>query len=326
MQSNKNILQNPHLAFIFPGQGSQSVGMLNEIAQQFPQIIKTFAESSAILNYDLWQLVQQGPEEILNQTEKTQPALLASSVAIWRVWQTQQGAMPSLLAGHSLGEYSALVCAQALDFSDAIKLVAARGRFMQEAVPTGKGAMAAIVGLENNIVNEICEKAAQGEIVSPANYNSIGQVVIAGETAAVQRAIELAKQANAKMAKLLAVSVPSHCALMKPAAERLANLLNQITIKTPTIPVIQNCDVRSYDNPDEIRAALIKQLYLPVRWVETIEYFVNHNIQVAIECGPGKVLAGLNKRITDKLNTISINTPLQLEEALNVLKGKQNVI
>lgn len=316
-----NILtsSNPKLAFVFPGQGSQSIGMLAELAKEFSLIKKIFAEASNVLGYDLWQLTQAGPEEELNQTEKTQPALLAGSVAIWRIWQEQQGATPALLAGHSLGEYSALVCANAIDFADAIKLVAARGRFMQEAVPAGKGAMAAIIGLDDAVVKKICDEAAQNEIVMPANYNAIGQIVISGDVAAVNRAVELAKQADAKIAKLIPVSVPSHCTLMKPAAERLAKLLEQIKIRIPNISVIHNVDINSHRDPQKIREALIQQLYMPVRWVETIQLFAKNDIKLVLECGAGKVLAGLNKRIAPELQTISINTPEQFKSGLNMV-------
>lgn len=306
------------LAFVFPGQGSQSVGMLVELATQFQLVEKTYAEASQVLDYDLWQLVKNGPEESLNQTEKTQPALLAASVAIWRIWQEKPGPVPAMMAGHSLGEYSALVCADAIDFKDAIKLVANRGRFMQEAVPQGVGAMAAIVGLDDKIVADLCQQAAQGEIVAPANFNAIGQVVVAGQTEAVKRVVELAKNAGAKLAKLLPVSVPSHCELMRPAAKRLAESLEKIDIRSPKIPVIHNVDICSYSAPEKIREALIKQLDYPVRWVETIQLFAKDGIKLAIECGPGKVLAGLNKRITNDLETISINSPESLQQALNI--------
>lgn len=305
------------LTFVFPGQGSQSVGMLTELANQFPLIEETYQQASQVLGYDLWQLVKNGPEEILNQTEKTQPALLAGSVAIWRIWQAQHGTMPAIMAGHSLGEYSALVCADAINFRDAIKLVADRGRFMQEAVPQGVGAMAAIVGLDDKTVVDLCQQAAQGEIVAPANFNAIGQIVVAGQTEAVKRVIELAKNAGAKLAKLLPISVPSHCELMRPAAKRLAESLAKINIQAPKIPVIHNVDVCSYSTPEKIREALVKQLDHPVRWVETIQLFAQQGIKLIIECGAGKVLAGLNKRIVSELETISINTPENLQQALN---------
>lgn len=305
------------LAFVFPGQGSQNVKMLAELAQQFPLVIETYAEASQALGYDLWQLVQNGPEETLNQTEKTQPALLAGGVAVWRIWQQQNGAKPIILAGHSLGEYTALVCANAIEFKTAIKLVEQRGQFMQQAVPVGEGAMAAIVGLDDAAVTKLCNEATtKNEVVTPANFNSVGQVVVAGNKNAVQCVIDAAKPAGARLAMLLPVSVPSHCALMKPAAEKLAAELAKININTPQIEIINNADVCSYKNPAEIRAALVKQLYLPVRWVETIKLFEKSGIELAIECGPGKVLTGLNKRITDQFSTLPCNTPEQLQQAL----------
>jgi [acyl-carrier-protein] S-malonyltransferase len=304
------------IAFVFPGQGSQTIGMLKELATAFPQVTETFAEASQALGYDLWQLVQAGPAETLNQTAHTQPALLTASVAIWRVWQQQKNTQPIVMAGHSLGEYSALVCAQALTFADAVKLVADRGRFMQEAVPDGQGAMAALVGLEDKQVQAICETAAQNQILSPVNYNAIGQVVVAGETAAVDRAVELAKQAGAKMAKRLPVSVPSHCALMRPAADKLAQRFQDITISTPQISVLNNVDVIACNDPTEIKAALVKQLFNPVRWVETVQTIAKQGIELIIECGPGKVLAGLNKRIVADIPTLSVNDPESLQQAL----------
>lgn len=305
------------IAFVFPGQGSQTVGMLSALATEFPIITQTFAEASEVLGYDLWQLTQNGPADELNQTVHTQPALLTASVAIWKVWQFKNGIQPIVMAGHSLGEYSALVCAQALDFATAVKLVAERGRYMQEAVPTGTGAMAAIVGLEEKNVQEICESAAQGKILSPANYNSLGQIVIAGETEAVERAIKFAQEAGAKMAKQIPVSVPSHCGLMKPAAERLSLSLENIDIERPNIPVIHNVDVTAHHDEQAIKEALIKQLYSPVRWVETVQQMVaNYNIELIIECGSGKVLAGLNKRI-ESISTISVNDLESLQTAFN---------
>lgn len=305
------------IAFVFPGQGSQSIGMLATLAAEFPIVIETFAEASQALGYDLWQLVQQGPAETLNQTAHTQPALLAAGVAVWRVWQQQKGPMPVLMAGHSLGEYSALVCAQALDFADAVKLVAERGQFMQAAVPEGHGAMAAIVGLDDDQVKEICKQATHGTLtVEPANYNAIGQVVVAGQSAAVDRAITLAQAAGAKLAKRLPVSVPSHCALMQPAAQRLATRLASITCQPPKIPVINNVDVKDYQDSAAIKDALVRQLYNPVRWVETVQLLVEREIACIIECGPGKVLAGLNKRIVDNIPTFSVHDPKSLEFAL----------
>lgn len=309
---------NSKIAFIFPGQGSQSIGMLSELADRFPHILDTYQEASEYLGYDLWQLVQQGPESQLNQTEFTQPALLAASVALWRLWQAQSGKSPAILAGHSLGEYSALVCAQSLDYESALRLVAMRGRLMQEAAGEGRGAMAAIVGLADEVVSEICEQAAEGQVLTPANFNAIGQIVLAGETLAVERAIALAKQAGAKIAKLIPVSVPSHCALMKPAADRLKKYLQQINIASPQIPVLTNVDVFCYDDPDQIRSALVRQLYNPVRWVETIQYLAKSGVGYCIECGPGKVLTGLNKRIDPSLITLNIDASDSLQKAVTV--------
>lgn len=303
------------LAFVFPGQGSQAVGMLAALATEFPVVMETFNEASAVLGYDLWQLTQNGSAEELNQTAKTQPALLTASVAIWKIWQSKTDIKPMVMAGHSLGEYSALVCAQALDFKTAVKLVAERGFYMQEAVPTGKGAMAAIVGLEEQKVQEICELAAQGQVLSPANYNSLGQIVIAGEAAAVERAIKLAEEAEARMAKQIPVSVPSHCALMKPAAERLNARLKEVHLQQPIVNVINNVDVTTHQDEQAIKDALVKQLYSPVRWVETIQKIAQEGIELIIECGPGKVLNGLNKRI-EKVPTISVNDPESLQTAL----------
>lgn len=304
------------LAFIFPGQGSQSLHMLQDLAQSHSIVEQTFQEASKVLGYDLWQLVQEGPEERLNQTEFTQPAILAASVAIWRVWCAAGGAQPVIMAGHSLGEYSALVCANALDFQTAIELVALRGRLMQEAVPEGQGAMAAIVGLADDEVRAVCDKAAAGDVVIPANYNAIGQVVIAGSTPAVERAVVLAKEAGAKIAKLLPVSVPSHCQLMEPAAHKLADALAKIKIHTPEIPVLHNVDVKTHTEAGAIRAVLVKQLYSPVRWVETVQHIAAQGINLSIECGPGKVLAGLCKRIVKELEVISIGESEALQKAL----------
>jgi [acyl-carrier-protein] S-malonyltransferase len=304
------------IAFVFPGQGSQSVGMLSELAVEFPIVSETFAQASDVLGYDLWQLVKEGPDELLNQTERTQPALLVAGVAVWQIWQQLNGPLPIIMAGHSLGEYTALVCANALNFRDAISLVADRGKFMQNAVPKGQGAMAAVAGLDENVVSQLCHEAAENEIVTPANYNSIGQVVVAGHIQAVHRLINLAKQAGAKIAKLLPVSVPSHCSLMRPASEHLAQRLKDITIRTPAIPVVTNVDVCCYQQSSQITDALIQQLYFPVRWVETIQYFGANEIEIIIECGPGKVLSGLNKRISSEMVNFSTSTLDTLKQAL----------
>lgn len=287
-----------NFAVLFPGQGSQSVGMLSALSEKFPAVKKIFSDASDILHYDLWDLVQQGPVEKLDQTEFTQPALLAADIAVWTCWRLHNEKNPQFLAGHSLGEYAALVCAESLCFQDAIALVALRGKFMQAAVPTGFGAMAAIIGLDDAVVVEICHQAATAGVVSPANYNSIGQIVIAGENAAVEAAIVLAKNAGAKIAKKIPVSVPSHCALMQSAADQMSEKLKSIEIKKPVIPVIQNADVMGYDAPEKIRDALVRQLISPVRWVETIQWMMDHHVKTFYECGPGAVLSGLNKRIS----------------------------
>ena len=297
------------LGMVFPGQGSQSVGMLTELAEQHAVVIDTFEEASDVLGYDLWALVQEGPAEELNQTDKTQPAMLAAGVAVWCVWQGQGGATPGVMAGHSLGEYTALVCAGSLRLADAIGLVAERGRCMQDAVPEGTGAMAAILGLDDASVAEVCEQAAEGRVVTPVNFNSPGQVVIAGETGAVQQATVLAKQRGARRAIQLPVSVPSHCELMKPAAEKFAERLRATTISMPQIRVIQNVDVVAYDSPDAIRDGLKRQLYSPVQWVRTIESMSGAGVSRIIEAGPGKVLAGLCKRIDKSLVAMPVYDP-----------------
>lgn len=307
-------------AMVFPGQGSQAVGMLKDLADDFPIVKSTFDEASEVLGYNLWDLVQQGPVEELNKTWQTQPALLASSVAIFKVWQSVNGAQPDCMAGHSLGEYSALVCAGVIDFKGAIKLVELRGKLMQEAVPSGTGAMYAIIGLDNDSIRNACEQAAQGQVVAPVNFNSPGQVVIAGNKEAVERAGVLCKEAGAKRALPLAVSVPSHCALMKPAADKLANTLNNIEFSAPKFAVINNVDVNVETSAEKIKAALIAQLYSPVRWTETVEYMAKQDITLLVEMGPGKVLTGLTKRIVDTLSGIAVNDKASLEAALENTK------
>ena len=304
------------LAFVFPGQGSQAVGMLAELAQTEQQVQATFAEASEVLGYDLWKVVSEGPADKLNQTNITQPAMLSAGIAVWRLWEEKGGVMPVVLAGHSLGEYTALVAAGALDFRDAVSLVAERGRLMQEAVPAGTGSMAAILGLDDAKVIEVCESAAQGEVVSAVNFNANGQVVIAGQVTAVERAVELAKEAGAKRAVVLPVSVPSHCALMKPAADKLAERLAGISISAPQIPVINNCDVSKANDADAIRDALVRQLYSPVRWVETIQAMAGEGVNTLVECGPGKVLVGLNKRIVKEMKALAVYDLAGLESTL----------
>ena len=295
-------------AFIFPGQGSQSVGMLADLNATYPIVQQTFEQASDILHYDLWKLSQNGPKEALNQTEKTQPALLAASVALWRIWQDQDGTEPSFMAGHSFGEYSALVCAGALAYEDAVSLAQDRGRFMQAAVPEGEGAMAAILGLKDEQVIAVCK--AQEQIVSAVNFNAPGQVVIAGNTAAVEAAVAEAKKIGAKKAIKLPVSVPSHSSLMKPAADKMAERLKDVTITVPKIAVIHNVDTSIKTQASDIATALVEQLYNPVLWVATIEKMIAEGVTTLIECGAGKVLTGLNKRISRQ------TTAKTLEQAL----------
>jgi [acyl-carrier-protein] S-malonyltransferase len=304
------------IAFVFPGQGSQTVGMLTELAATYPLVEETFREASDALGYDLWQLVSQGPAEELNKTWQTQPALLAASVAIYRVWQQQGGQQPVLMAGHSLGEYSALVCAGVLSFADAVKLVELRGKLMQEAVPEGTGAMQAIIGLDDAAIRKACEESAQGQVVSPVNFNSPGQVVIAGNKEAVERAGAACKAAGAKRALPLPVSVPSHCALMKPAADKLAVALENITFAAPAVPVINNVDVKAETDAAAIRHALVSQLYSPVRWTESVEAMAEQGVTQLLEMGPGKVLTGLTKRIVDSLTAAAVNDTASLTAAL----------
>jgi len=295
------------IAMIFPGQGSQTPGMLAELSQRESIIIDTFKEASEVLGVDLWDVTQNNPKDLLNQTAYTQPILLAASVALWRIWCQQNEQMPQIMAGHSLGEYSALVCAEAVAFKDAIDLVHKRGLYMQEAVPQGKGAMAAIIGLTPDKVAKACDMAAKGATVSSANFNAIGQIVISGEKEAVERAIVNAKELGAKIAKLLPVSVPSHCQLMAPAADKLAEVLNTIEIQLPSIPVLHNADVSISHTIEAIKDKLIKQLYSPVRWVETIEMMSKEGVDTLYECGPGKVLAGLNKRIVKSMTVNALD-------------------
>jgi [acyl-carrier-protein] S-malonyltransferase len=304
------------LAFVFPGQGSQSVGMLGALASEFSSVKDTFAEASQALGYDLWDVVVNGPEEKLNQTQITQPAMLTAGVATWRVWLSQNGIKPDVVAGHSLGEYTALVCAGALPFSDAVKLVADRARFMQEAVPAGQGAMAAVLGLDDDAVRHLCLQAAEGEILEPVNFNSPGQVVIAGTAAAVQRALDQAKAAGAKRALALPVSVPSHCKLMRPAAERMASRLAATTLVSPNIPVIHNVHAKIESTPNDIRRVLAAQIESAVLWVTTVQKMADDGVTRVVECGPGKVLAGLNKRITDKLESRAVYDPITLRDTL----------
>ena len=305
-----------NFSFVFPGQGSQSVGMLKELSEAYPVIKSTFAEASEVLGYDLFDLVMNGPAEELGKTFKTQPALLTASVALYRLWQEKSSLKPAAMAGHSLAEYSALVCAGVIDFKDAVRLVKLRGEFMQAAVPAGVGAMAAVIGLADDVVISACADAAGDQVCSAVNFNSPGQVVIAGNKEAVEKAGEILKNAGAKRVLPLAVSVPSHCALMKSAADELAKELAKTDFKTPEIPVINNVDVAVQNDPEAIKDALIRQLYSPVRWVETVQKLSAEGIKTAVEVGPGKVLAGLIKRIDKEINAISMNDAATLDAAL----------
>ena len=311
------------LSFVFPGQGSQAVGMLAELAGAYPLVGDTFAEASAALGLDLWRLVQEGPAEELNLTHNTQPAMLAAGVAVWRVWQQQGGVQPAYLAGHSLGEYTALVAGGAIEFADAVRLVAERGRLMQAAVPEGTGAMAAILGLDDDQVRAACAQAAAGEVVEAVNFNSPGQVVIAGHAGAVARAVEAAKAAGAKRAVTLPVSVPSHCALMRPAAERLAQRLASMAVRVPQIPVLHNVDVAVASTPDAVRDRLARQLHSPVRWAETVRRLAAEGVTLIVEAGPGKVLAGLNKRIDKNLESVAAYDPTSLAAALEAAHARE---
>jgi len=304
------------MAFVFPGQGSQFLGMLAELASEFAIVKATFEEASAGAGADLWSMSQQGPEDALNRTENTQPALLAAGVAVWRVWLEQGGAPPSQLAGHSLGEYTALVCAGVLSLHDAAGLVAERGRLMQAAVPQGVGAMAAILGGDDAQIAQVCAEVAQGQVVAPANFNAPGQLVIAGHSEAVDRALIKLSELGVRKAVKLAVSVPSHCALMRGAADQLTKKFETISWSAPKIPVIQNADAKSYDAVEDIRAALARQLYLPVRWTDCMHALASRGIARVAECGPGKVLTGLLKRIERAIDGRALGAPAELAQAL----------
>lgn len=307
-------------AFVFPGQGSQSVGMLSDFSLQYPIITDIFAESSEAVGYDLWNLIQKGPEDKLNQTEHTQVAMLTSDVAVHRLLMQQGVPAPQIMAGHSLGEYAALVCADSLTLADAAKLVARRGQVMQNAIPTGMGAMAAVVGLTDEQVSALCDEASlEDQIVTPANYNAIGQVVVAGHTSAVNRLVELADEAGARLAKVIPVSVPCHCPLLSDAAELFYEHLTAINFKVPSIDVVSNVDLGIYHSTQHIRDRLKEQLYSPVRWVETIQLFKSMNIELVIECGPGKVLSGLTKRIDRSLSAISVYDTISLDQVVEQL-------
>jgi len=312
---------NNNLAFVFPGQGSQSIGMLSELAVTNPIITETFEQASDALGFDLWKLVQQGSVDKLNQTHNTQPAMLAAGFAVWKLWCQQSDMRPTWIAGHSLGEYTALVCSEAISFEDALKLVVERGRLMQNAVPNGIGAMAAILGLSDHEVVNVCNNVAENEVVSAVNFNAPGQVVIAGHTAAVERAMLAAKEAGAKRAIKLPVSVPSHCALMENSAKKLNVKLQEITFAYPKITLIHNVDVSSHRADTVIRNALIEQLFKPVRWLESIKFMHDQGITTFVEIGPGKVLMGLNKRIVKTANHLTIFDPKSLDHVLEQLNG-----
>jgi len=303
-------------AMLFPGQGSQSVGMMNGF-EEHAIIKQTFEHAADILKQDVWAMATQ-PNELLNQTTNTQPLMLIAGFATWKLWQSQIGTLPNAMAGHSLGEYTALVAAGVISFEDALPLVRYRAEVMQGAVAEGVGAMAAILGLEDSVVNEVCQSAAQGQVLEAVNLNSPGQVVIAGHREAVERGMEAAKAKGAKRALLLPVSVPSHCALMKPAADKLASYLQNVQFSTPTVQVLQNADVIAYQDAEKIKDALVRQLYSPVRWVETVQTLREQGITQAFECGPGKVLAGLAKRIVDDFNCVAIINNDALTEAKNL--------
>ncbi|WP_295542221.1 ACP S-malonyltransferase [uncultured Thiohalocapsa sp.] len=304
------------LAMLFPGQGSQSVGMLTDLATAQPEVEATFAEASAVLGRDLWTLVTEGPGQALDRTENTQPAMLAAGVAVWRCWRARGGPMPAAMAGHSLGEYSALVCAGALDFTAAVGLVAERARLMQTAVPAGAGAMAAILGLDDERVRALCDEQAGTEVLEAVNFNAPGQVVIAGHKAAVERGVAAAKAAGAKRAVVLAVSVPSHCALMRDGAAELAERLAAVPLRAPEVPVLHNASAAPAADLDALRQLLARQIHSPVRWVQTVRALADMGVATAIEAGPGKVLAGLGKRIDKTLTTLAVFEPAGLNRAL----------
>jgi [acyl-carrier-protein] S-malonyltransferase len=304
------------LGFIFPGQGAQAVGMLRELAEEYDEIGDTFAQASQALGFDLWALVQEGPPERLNQTEHTQPAMLTAGVAVWRVWQANGGTQPAYMAGHSLGEYTALVCAGALDFPEAAALVADRGRFMQQAVPQGEGGMAALIGMDETAAQRLCNDVAEGAVLAAVNFNSPEQIVIAGAIGAVERAVTQAKARGAKRAMMLPVSGPFHCALMHPAAERMAGRLSEAQVRTPNIPVLHNAHLRAENDADAIKRALVAQIESPVRWVDTIRKMMESGIDMFLECGPGKVLTNLNRRIAKETPVLPVFDPVSLREAL----------
>lgn len=311
-----------NIAFVFPGQGSQHVGMLADLAAGSSIITECFTEASEVLGYDLWDLCQNDPDSSLAKTEVTQPALLTASVSLWRLWQDRSDIRPTMMAGHSLGEYSAMVCSGALGFADAVKLVRSRGQYMQAAVPEGEGAMAVIIGLEDDAVVAVCDEAAQGQVVAAVNYNSPGQIAIAGNAEAIERAMAIAKDKGAKRAMPLAVSVPSHCALMKPAAKQLAADLESIQISKPNVSVVQNVAAEPCDDPEQIRENLVAQLYSPVRWSESVQLMIDRGVNTLIEVGPGKVLCGLAKRIDRSITALPVAESADFSSALEAVATK----
>jgi len=307
-----------NLAFVFPGQGSQKIGMLAELAEQNPIIETTFNEASEVLGYDMWQLIQQGTQEDINLTQRTQPILLTCSVAIWRLWNQKQGASPSQMAGHSLGEWSALVCANVIDFADGLKIVEARGKFMQQAVPVGQGAMAAIIGLDDQAILEACTEASALGVVDAVNFNAPGQVVIAGSNEAVERAMEICKDAGAKRALPLPVSAPFHTSLMKPAADNLADMVNAVTFRSPEVPIMHNVHAQNEQDPQAIKALMLEQIYSPVKWVDCVKQLKQSGVSTLVECGPGKVLSGLAKRIDRELTAVATESAADFDAALTL--------
>ena len=307
-----------NLAFVFPGQGSQKIGMLAELAEQNPIIETTFNEASEVLGYDMWQLIQQGTQEDINLTQRTQPILLTCSVAIWRLWNQKQGASPSQMAGHSLGEWSALVCANVIDFADGLKIVEARGKFMQQAVPVGQGAMAAIIGLDDQAILEACTEASALGIVDAVNFNAPGQVVIAGSNEAVERAMEICKDAGAKRALPLPVSAPFHTSLMKPAADNLAEMVNSVSFRAPEVPIMHNVHAQNEQDPQAIKALMLEQIYSSVKWVDCVKQLKQSGVSTLVECGPGKVLSGLAKRIDRELTAVATESAADFDAALTL--------